>query len=210
MATSKKFNEGKTPVAGAGSKVDSKKPVYRSASGYMLEENVNDGLMGGKKGKVMEGGGQTSYDASEHNKLVGQADFQKDPYRARGGDFPIKSVTAGNDQSGRSHGWSEGHNELVTQSTNVMGPRHAEDDGPMTPVPSDRSRVVAAGFPIEINKGEGNSDTGEIGIPQMLDLQTGYIVGGDNGETEYVPQFNVSVSKPPSRNMKAGQKGQQR
>lgn len=200
----------KPPVAGAGSKVSTKSPANRNASSYMPEEKVNEGPSGGKKGKVMEGGGQTSYDASEHNKLVGQSDFQKDPYRATASDFPSNKVTAKNDQSGRPHGWSEGHNELVTQSINVMGPRHAEDDGCMTPVPSDRSRVVAAGFPIEINQGEGNSDTGEIGIQQMINLQTGHIVGGDNGMTEFVPQFNVSVGKPPSRNMSAGKTGQKR
>jgi len=208
MAT-KKFNEGPKPVAGAGSKVNAKKPVYNNASGYQLEENVNDGHYGGKKGKVMEGGGQNSYDASEHNKLVGQPDFQKDPYRARGVDFPVQHVDARTGQSGM-HGFSEGHDELVMQSVHVMGARHVEDDGPLTPVPADRSRLVAAAFPIEVNKGEGSSDTGEIGIQQMIDLQTGYIVGGDGGEVEYVPQFNVSVGKPPSRSKTAGMVGQHR
>jgi hypothetical protein len=205
----KKFNEGKPPVAGAGSDVDASKPVYRNASGYKVEEKVNQGPSGGKKGKVAEGGGQNSYDASEHNKLVGQMDFQKDPYRAKGSDFPVSHVDAFTGQSGM-HGFSEGHNQLVSQSTNQMGARHGEDSGPMTPVPSDRSRVVAAGHSIGISKGEGNSDTGEIGISQMLDLQTGYIVGGDNGVTEYVPQFNVSVGKPIAVTKNAGQVGQQR
>src|SRR5258708_14266109 len=101
------------PVAGAGSKLDPKKPDYRSASGYSVEENVNDGVRGGKKGKVAEGGGQNSDNwAAEHNKLVGQPDYQKDPYRARGEDFPVKGVDSRTGQSG-SHGFSEGQDELV-------------------------------------------------------------------------------------------------
>lgn len=197
----------KPPVAGAGSKVKAADPVYRNASGYRVEENVNGGMGGGKKGKVAEGGGQTSYDASAKNDLVGQSDYQKDPYRAKASEFTPNKVTAGNDQSGRSHGFSEGHNQLISQP---KGARHCEDDGDGTPVPSDRSRVVAAAFPIEVNAGEGNSDTGEIGLVQMVDLQTGHIVGGDTGKTGYVPQFNVSVGAPPSRNMSAGKVGQKR
>lgn len=200
------------PVAGEGSKLDPKKPDYRSARSVMPSEKVNEGPNGGKKGKVAEGGGQNSDNwAAEHNKLVGQADYQKDPYRARGGDFPVKRVHARTEQDGvGDYGYSEGHNELVRQGIGVEGPRHAEDDGPMTPVPGDRSRVVQAAFPIEQNPGEGNSDTGEIGVEQMVDLQTGHIVGGDNGETQYVPQFNVSIGKPPARNMSAGHVGQNR
>lgn len=204
-----KMAKGKPAVAGSGSKVDAKKPVYRQASGYKPEEKVNDGPSGGKKGSVAGGGGQNTYDASEHNKLVGQSDYQRDPYRARGSDFPVTAVDARTGQSGK-YGTSEGHNQLVTQGTNLSGPRHAEDDGSLTPVPADRSRVVASGFPIEINKGEGSSDTGETGISQMLDLQTGYIVGGDGGVVQYVPESNVSVGKPLAVNAKAGKVGQKR
>lgn len=197
------------PVAGAGSKVNAKQPVYRSASGYKLEEDVNEGPHGGKKGKVAGGGGQNSYDASEHNKLVGQGDFQKDPYRVKGSDWSVAHVDARTGQSG-TYGTKSGYNELASQSVNIEGARHAEDDGPMTPVPADRSRVVASGFPIEVNKGEGSSDTGEIGIQTMVDLQTGYITGGDGGVVQYVPQHDVHVGKPPSRNMSAGHVGQKR
>jgi hypothetical protein len=197
-------------VAGAGSKVDVKKPVYRNASGYKVAEDVNSGLPGGKAGKAGEFGGQTEDNwAAEKNKLVGQSDYQKDPYRARGGDFPVQHVDARSGQSGM-HGFSEGHDELATQSINVEGVRHAEDDGPMTPVPSDRSRLVAAAHPIEQSKGESSSTTGFIPIPQMVDLQTGHIVGGETGVNDYVPQFNVSQGKPPARNMKSGYVGQKR
>ncbi len=197
-------------VAGAGSKVDSKKPVYRNASGYKPAEDVNSGLPGGKLGKAGEFGGQTEDNwAAEHNKLVGQAEYQKDPYRSKGSDFPVQHVDARTGQSG-AHGFSSGHDELVTQSVNVEGARHAEDDGPMTPVPSDRSRLVAAAFPIEQNKGESSSQTGFNSIPQYVDFQTGYIVGGETGVTDYVPQFNVSQGKPPARSMDAGHVGQKR
>src|SRR5260370_35577278 len=78
------------PVAGGGSKPDPKKPDYRGASGYSPVENINSGHSGGKKGKVAEGGGQNDDNwAAEYNKLVGQADFQKDPNRARGIDCPV-------------------------------------------------------------------------------------------------------------------------
>jgi hypothetical protein len=204
-----KYNAGSPPVAGAGSKVSPSKPVYRNASGYQVEEKVNEGPHGGKSGKVAGGGGQNTYDASEHNKLVGQPEYQKDPYRAKGSDFSVSHVDARTGQSG-AHGTSSGHNELVTQSMHQCGPRHAEDDGAMTPVPADRSRVVASGFPIEINKGEGSSDTGEIGIQQMIDLQTGYVIGGEGGVVDYVPQFNVSVGKPIGITKGAGHVGQKR
>jgi hypothetical protein len=202
---------GKPPVAGSGSnKVDASKPAYRNGSSYMPAENVNDGVMGGKKGKVAEGGGQNSDNwAAEWNKLVGQSDYQKDPYRARGMDFPVQHVDARTGQSG-TYGFSQGHNELVELTGHLEGARHNEDDGPMTPVPGDRSRKVGQMFSIEMNKGEGNSDTGEIGIEQMIDLQTGHIVGGNTGMTNYVPEGKVSVGKPPSRNMSAGHVGQER
>src|SRR5579859_5132626 len=154
------------PVAGSGKNRvgDASKPVYRTASGYKLEEDVNQGPHGGKSGRVSAGHGQTNYgpadrqgspDASEHNKLTDQSDMQKDPYRVRGGDWTVKRVKARTDQDGLGDkGFSQGHNELVSQSLHQEGARHAEDDGQMTPVPGDRSRVVAAGFPIEVNKGE--------------------------------------------------------
>ena len=193
----------KPPVAGAGSKVDAKKPVYKTASGYMPEEDVNQGPHGGKKGKVSAGHGQTSDDMAAKNKLVGQSDYQKDPYRVKGEDFPVKTVSAFTGQSG-AHGTSSGRNELARYNVNQEGPRHVEDDGPMTPVPGDRGSKVASNFSIGINQGEGEGDTGEVGISEMIDLQTGHIVGGNTGVVQYVPQNNVTVGAPPSRNPKAG------
>jgi hypothetical protein len=193
----------KPPVAGKGSNVDAKKPIYKNASGYMPEEDVNQGPHGGKKGKVSAGHGQISDDMAAKNKLVGQSDYQKDPYRAEGKDFPVKNVSAFTGQSG-SVGTVSGKNELARYSVNLEGPRHLEDSGPMTPVPGDRGARVAASFSVGVNQGEGEGDTGEIGISEMIDLQTGHIVGGSGGAVQYVPQNNVTVGAPPSRNPKAG------
>lgn len=209
------------PVAGSKvNKVDPKQPVYRTASGYKLEEDVNQGPHGGKKGMVKAGHGQNNYqpvekqgtpDPGEHNALVDMSDMQKDPYRVRGGDWTVKRVHARTEQDGvGDYGYSEGHNELVAQSLNQEGPRHNEDDGQMTPVPGDRSRVVASGCPIEINKGESDMDTGEVAIEQEIDLQSGHIRGGDGGPIQWVPQFNVSVGKPLKNTKDAGFVGQNR
>jgi hypothetical protein len=207
-STTKKFNPGPPPVAGAGSKVTSK-PNSRYASGYMPEENVNEGPHGGKKGGVTPAHGQNTYDATEQNKLVGQSDYQKDPYRAKGSDFPVKHVDSAFGQSGM-HGFSSGHNELVKQSVDQEGPRHGEDDGPMTPVPADKSRIVAAGQSIGVSKGESSSDTGEIGIEQYVDLQTGYVKGGNQGVTDYVPDKDLSIGSPIKVTKDSGQVGQKR
>lgn len=193
----------KPAVAGKGSSIDPKSPVYKSASGYKPEEDVNAGPHGGKKGKITPGHGQSSDDLAAKNKLVGQSDYQKDPYRVEGKDFPVKSVSPFSGQGG-TYGTVGGKNELARYNVNQEGPRHIEDDGPMTPVPGNRGDKVAANFSIGINQGEGEGDTGEIGITEMIDLQTGYICGGETGVVQYVPQNNVTVGAPPSRNMKAG------
>jgi len=200
----------KPPVAGAGSNVDSKKPAYRGASGYTLEEKVNDGPRGGRKGKVSPFHGQNSDAAGEHDNLTPQTSEQKDPYRASGSDWPVKRVAAGNGQDGAGDaGFSSGKNELARYTTGQEGPRTVEDDGmgehgSGTPVPADRSSRVASAFPVQISKGESNSDTGEIGIAEMVDFQTGYIVGPSTTVVDEVPEAKVSIGAPPSRNMKAG------
>lgn len=211
MSVFTKDGKVKPAVAGAGATGDPKKPAYRSASGYSVHEEVNSGFPGGKKGKAGEFGGQTSDDMAPRNDLVGQTYEQKDPYAARGADFPVKHVDARTGQSGE-HGFSSGHSELVMYSENQCGPRYAEDDGEGefgsgTPVPGDRASRVASGFPIEINKGESSSETGEIGIAEMVDLQTGYIVGGGS-VTRYqeVPEDKLSIGAPPSRNKQSGMK----
>lgn len=201
----------KPPVAGAGSDVDPKKPVYRNASGYTPEEKVNDGPRGGRKGGVTPFHGQNSDASGEHNDLVPQSSEQKDPYRARGSDFQVKRATAGNGQSGAGEaGFSSGKNELARYTSGQEGARTAEDDGmgefgSGTPVPSDRGSRVASAFPIQVSKGESNSDTGEIGISEMVDFQTGHIVGGGSRTpVDEVPEEKISIGAAPSRNMKAG------
>lgn len=200
----------KPPVAGAGSEIDPKKPVNRYASGYQVEEKVNAGPSGGKKGKVAAFHGQNSDGSGEKDDLVPQTSEQKDPYHAKPSEFPVKAVNARTGQSG-AYGLSSGYNELATYGANQEGPRYAEDDGPGeygsgTPVPGNRGARVASGFIIEVNKGESNSDTGEIGIMESVNLQTGHIEGGSGGVVQYVPEEKVSVGAPPSRNMKAGRR----
>ena len=201
----------KPPVAGAGSDVDPKKPVNRYASGYTPEEKVNDGPRGGRKGGVAPFHGQNSDASGEHNDLIPQTSEQKDPYRARGADFPVKRVAAFTGQDGAGEaGFSSGKNELARYTSGQEGPRTVEDDGmgehgSGTPVPGDRGSRVASAFSIGVSKGESNSDTGEIGIAEMVDLQTGYIVGGSSRtQVDEVPEDKVTIGAAPSRNMKAG------
>lgn len=67
-----------------------------------------------------------------HNHLVDQNEAQKDPYKAKGSDFPVKAVKAGTGQSG-SHGEAEGQDMLAKQSYNQESPRDVESVGPNGP-----------------------------------------------------------------------------
>jgi len=69
----------------------------------------------------------------EHNELVGQGESARDPYRAKGSDFPVKSVKAANGQSGGSKGDVEGQDMLVSQGHNQEGPRDLESASPNGP-----------------------------------------------------------------------------
>lgn len=201
----------KPTVAAKGSVVDPKKPVYRNASSYTPAENVNAAPSGGKKGKITPGHGQTADEMGTKNTLVPMSLEAKDPYRAKGSDFPVKNANAATGQSG-THGMAEGMNDLVDYSQNQCGPRHAEDDGPGsygsgTPVPGDRGSRVAASFPITQNPGESDSDTGEISIAEMVDLQTGYIAAGSQSRVKEVPEGKLSIGKYAGRMPKAGMQG---
>lgn len=63
---------------------------------------------------------------SEHNQLVDQNPSQKDPYKAKGSDFPVKSVKAANAQSGGAYGESEGHDMLAKLGEGQESPRDLE------------------------------------------------------------------------------------
>lgn len=208
----------KPPVAGSTSSVvEPKSPAYRGAgsSGYKPEENVNGGMGGGKKGKVSPFHGQSSDGSGEKNDLVPQTVGQKDPYQARGSDFSVTRATAGNGQSGAGEaGFSSGHNELARYSTGQESPRTMEDDGmgdhgSGTPVPGNRAGRIASVFSVGVSDGESNSDTGEIGISESVNLQTGHVEGsGSRSGVDEVPESKVSIgSASSSVNRKAGLKG---
>ena len=207
----------KPPVAGSSaSVVDPKAPAYRGAgsSGYKPEENINGGMGGGRKGKVTPFHGQTSDGSGEKNDLVPQTTGQKDPYQARAAEFPVKRVPAKNGQSSSGEaGFSSGKNELARYTSGQEGPRTIEDDGvgeygSGTPVPGNRAAGVASAFPISVNDGESNSDTGQISIAESVNLQTGYLeCSGSRTPVDEVPEDKTSISSPSSSvNRKAGLK----
>lgn len=56
------------------------------------------------------------------DSLIDLGKSQADPYHATGSDFPVSS--------GAAAGSSQGHNQLIEDSTNQCGPRYIEDSGP--------------------------------------------------------------------------------
>lgn len=62
---------------------------------------------------------------SEKNQLVSLGQNQSNPYDAKASEFP--------NPGGGKVGMAEGKNELVKQSYNQEGPRHAEDGGHLEP-----------------------------------------------------------------------------
>lgn len=81
-------------------------------------------------------------DKGSKGGLVTLSDKMTNPNLSKGSDFKVKVPAEG---SG-----SEGMDQLFKDSMNQCGPRHTEDDGQGkgygTPVPTDRSRVVASNF----------------------------------------------------------------
>jgi hypothetical protein len=191
-------------VAGPGAVYNPKQPHYSEDQGYELVEKVNQGPSGAAKKKVSAGHNQNSDDMGGKDELVGINGNHQDPYMAKGSDWPDgkTSVDADHGQGGGAtyenpNGGNK--NQLITDSENQCGPRHAEDDGPGehgagTPVPGNRAVRVAANFRVETNDGESRSDGGEMGIWQSVDLQTGHIVGGEQTVVDEVPQFNVTIA----------------
>jgi hypothetical protein len=201
------------PVAGRGSNIDPKKPENRNASSYMPEENVNEGPRGGKKasGKPVGFHGQTSDASGEKNELIPLRPMQFDPYKTRGEDFPVKEVNEwhGQDEAGAAT-WENpnggGKNDLVSWGGNLCSPRNVEDDGmgssgAGTPVPGNRGERVRAAFPISVNDGESESDTGEISIPESVNLQTGYleVSGVDVTPVDVTPDRQLTIGSSTSK-----------
>lgn len=66
---------------------------------------------------------------AEKDQLVGMSEGQKDPYKAKGSDFPVKSVKAANGQSGGAKGEASGQDQLATLSEMQESPRTIESVG---------------------------------------------------------------------------------
>lgn len=172
---------------------------------YKLEEKVNQGPSGARKGGVTEGHGQSS-DGGGHDDLVPLTPMQHDPYRAKASDFPVGAVDAATGQGG-AHGKAEGMDMLASQSENQCGPRHLEDSGPGpkgsgTPTgweSGGRSAKIASAFPIRTSGGEAMAEGGEIAIAEFVDLKTGMIGAKGYGSTRVKEVQEKKVSIPAGR-----------
>lgn len=101
--------------------------------------------------------------ADGKDKLVDLAMNQTNPYDAKASDFKAMGPAMG------KAGMAEGMDKLIMDSVNQCGPRHTEDggigSGAGTPVPTDRSRVIAANFKAMSNDGEtGTSVSMGLGV----------------------------------------------
>jgi hypothetical protein len=90
------------------------------------------------------------------------------PRDCKGSDFPDIGPTG-------AAGESSGSNQLVKQTVNQCAPRSTEDDGPGTPVPGDRSRVIASNFKVTPNKGEGVGQS-TVSFKGGVDFSSGQMV----------------------------------
>jgi hypothetical protein len=102
------------------------------------------------------------------DKLVDISGNKVSPAQAKPSDWP-KIDNPGGESLGVK-------DKVFTLSVTQTGPRHCEDDGPGegygTPVPTDRSRVISANFPV------GKSTAGEGTRPSTpwkcsVNLETG-------------------------------------
>lgn len=91
------------------------------------------------------------------------------PGNAKASDFKVSVPAAGQ---------AEGANQLFKDSENQCGPRHTEDSGAAggygTPVPGDRSRVIAANFKIQQNTGDAGT---AVSVPASVDFKDGNWTG---------------------------------
>lgn len=87
------------------------------------------------------------------------------PANAKASDFKVAVPAAG---------MAEGANKLISDSVNQCGPRHTEDGGEGagygTPVPGDRSRVIAANF--KVGQNDGGAGT-SVSVAASVDFKNG-------------------------------------
>jgi hypothetical protein len=124
---------------------------------------------------------------AEKDQLVDQTIEQKDPYKAKGSDFPVKSVKAFTGQSG-SKGEAEGQDVLVKQGGALLSPRELESvskDGP-----SEWGKGGKA-FSVGQNSGGGTS----LDEPCGVDLASGELTckGYKKTKVGEVPDPKLSI-----------------
>jgi hypothetical protein len=106
--------------------------------------------------------------ADAKDALVKLAVNQTNPYDAKGADFKAGGP------KGAAVGQAEGQDKLIADSVNQCGPRHTEDGGAGagygTPVPGDRSRVIASNFKVSANDAEGGT---KVSQAMDVDLASG-------------------------------------
>lgn len=123
---------------------------------------------------------QSSFDGQNSNggskdSLESQTMEQRDPYRAKASDFPVKKVTPANGQ-GVDGG---GKDQLVPWMGNLTSPRHVEipAEGESDSMAS-RASAVASNFKVSTNSGESGSSPTSMTIAEGIDCSTGRITGG--------------------------------
>lgn len=90
----------------------------------------------------------------------------EEPRNSKPSDYPAVGPSG-------AAGMAMGQDKLVPMNTNQWMPMHTEDDGPGTPVPTDRSRLIAMNFPVSKNMGESGMKPTDVSIPGSVDLKTG-------------------------------------
>ena len=106
---------------------------------------------------------------SGQDEMVKLSTNQTSPYLAKGSDWKVKVPAAGSGE--------EGMNQLDKLSVTQEGPRHTEDSGPGTPVPTDRSAKVSANFKEMKNSNESGTS---LSFGASVDFGKGNWTGGVN------------------------------
>ena len=116
--------------------------------------------------------GQNS-DGGSKDSLESQTVGQRDPYRAKASEFPVKKVVAGHGQSSDASGE---HDALATLSKNQESPREVEIPGAgAKDSMSSRASSVAANFKVGKNGGESGVAPVSPKNEYSVDLVTGRI-----------------------------------
>jgi hypothetical protein len=116
--------------------------------------------------------GQNS-DGGQRDSLESQTPSQKDPYKAKASEFPVKKVSAAH---GQSEDNSSEQDQLVPWDGNKTSPRHVEipSEGESDSMAS-RESAVAGNFKVSRNAGESGVAPVSPGMDYAVNLSTGRI-----------------------------------